>query len=158
MLVFIIINVLLHYVVVKETRNWHIMPLNNATLLFLNNRSVYLCIRLYMSLYFCIRLYTSVYVCIHLYTFVYICILFLFIVYVCIHRYTIFIYCMCNGTVITGKFCVGVPLNIQSIYLSIVCVILLGSHRMLKYIYYFYAFGVSPLNSYLYIHWILDFK
>ena len=27
---------LLHCVVVKETRNWHIMPLNNATLLFLN--------------------------------------------------------------------------------------------------------------------------
>ena len=24
-----------------------------------------------------------------------------------------------DGTVITGKFCVGVPLNIQSIYLSI---------------------------------------
>ena len=33
---FIIITVLLHCVVVKETRNWHIMPLNNATLLFLN--------------------------------------------------------------------------------------------------------------------------
>ena len=32
----IIITVLLHCVVVKETRNWHIMPLNYATLLFLN--------------------------------------------------------------------------------------------------------------------------
>ena len=37
---------LLHCVVVKETRNWHIMPLNNATLLFFkrndkNERLVY---------------------------------------------------------------------------------------------------------------------
>ena len=33
---FIIITVLLHCVIVKETRNWPIMPLNNATLSFLN--------------------------------------------------------------------------------------------------------------------------
>ena len=44
---FIIITVLLHCVVVKETRNWHIMPLNNATLLFFklndkNERLVYI--------------------------------------------------------------------------------------------------------------------
>ena len=33
MLAFIIITVLLHCVVVKETRSCHIMPLNDATLL-----------------------------------------------------------------------------------------------------------------------------
>ena len=35
--------------------------------------------------------------------------------------------------------------------------LLFGPHQMSKCTTVFYSFGVSPLNSYLYVHWKLDF-
>ena len=45
-----------------------------------------------------------------------------------------------DGTVLTGKFCVGVPLNIQSIYLSIYVSMICSATNDIKFIALSYRF------------------